>query len=116
MIPTEKLLILLAGAVGAVVPAAIGDTMSPRRRVIYLVVGVLVAVFVTPGAVVLVSQRWSDLPFEVLMLAALVSGLLSLPVAILLVRFVDRRGDSIIDAAADRVLPTPHDQPRKEQE
>ncbi|WP_434113603.1 hypothetical protein [Paraburkholderia caffeinilytica] len=96
-----KLLVLAAGAVGAVVPAALQKSMSRRERLIMVFVGCAAATFIAPA----INAHW--LPDADVRLGAGVSfcvGLFGMTLVEMALRLVRRRGQWFLDRAVDRVI------------
>ena len=97
------LLVLLASAVGAIVPPALKENMTRRRRITYLVVGIFAALFLVPGAVTWLNDTW-PLKLEIRVALGFLLGVIALPFAMLLANLMERRGASVLDALVDKFI------------
>lgn len=95
------LLVLLAGAVGSIVPPALKEGMTRKRRITYLVVGVFTALCLVPGAVSWGADKW-HLKLEVRIALGFVFGTVALPIAMLVSNFIERKGAQIMEAVFDK--------------
>jgi hypothetical protein len=98
---TYKLVVLSAGAVGSVVPAAIRQDMPRAQRLIMVFVGCAVATFVSPA----VNEYWLPRASEKLHAGvAFCVGVFGMAMIEIALRIVARRGDRIAIGVIDRVV------------
>lgn len=96
----QKVFVLLAGAVGAMVPAALRQDVSRGQRLTMTFVGFAVATFLAPA----INGHW--LPGADAQMQAGVSfgvGLFGMAAVGIALRAIERRGDALADRAIDRV-------------
>ncbi|KWN65863.1 hypothetical protein [Burkholderia ubonensis] len=102
---TGHVWVLLACAVGALVPVVLVEGLAPRQRVIYVLVGMVTATFISPGIVEYFLPQAGDALRGAVAFAV---GLVGMKLAEIVIRLVNRRGENFAQRWADAMLGEEH--------
>ena len=89
--------VLLAGAVGSIVPAAMIPEMSRRQRLVYVCIGMATAVFIAPG---IGDHFLRDAGTYVRGAVSFTVGLVGMKLAATLIRLFDQHGQPALERLA----------------